>query len=88
MPDGQTAAGAGGGVTAKAPTDLRELRSRLRRCEEELAGVDRVLDELGVDTHSQAGGRYRTMGRARRLAREVGRLRKVERVAKAERGDV
>lgn len=65
-------------MTKKAPTDLRRLRSELQRAQEELAAVEKVFDELGVDSHTAAGGRYRTMGRARRLAVEVKRLRKVE----------
>src|SRR6478672_7112892 len=62
----------------KAPTDLRALRSRLRQAEQELAAVEAVFDELGIDTHTGGGGRYRTQGRARRLATEVRRLRRIE----------
>ena len=65
-------------MTAKAPTDLRALRSRLRKAEAELAAVEEVFDELGIDTHTTGGGRYRTQGRARRLAAELKRLRKKE----------
>lgn len=63
----------------KAPTELRALRSQLRRCQEQLAVVERIFDEAGVDTHTRSGAKYETMGRARRLAAEVKRLRNVER---------
>lgn len=60
----------------KAPTDLRALRARLRKAEQELAAVEEVFDDLGIDTHTAGGGRYRTQGRARRFAAELKRLRK------------
>lgn len=65
-------------MTVKAPTDLRELRSRLRKAEAELNAVEAVFDDLGIDTHTTGGGRYRTQGRARRLATELRRLRRIE----------
>lgn len=65
-------------MTVKSPTDLRGLRSRVRKAEAELAAVEQVFDELGIDTHTNGGSRYRTQGRARRLATELRRLRRIE----------